>query len=104
MSQPSIENYIERHIEWSKRTFGPANRTEAILKHIAKELEEVRADDRDIFEWADIIILAIDGAWRAGATPASIAATLEQKLKINNGRDWPDWRTANPNEPIEHKR
>jgi hypothetical protein len=30
--------------------------------------------------------------------------TFEAKLAKNEKREWPDWRTADPNGPIEHVR
>lgn len=50
-----------------------------------------------------MIILALDGAWRAGHTPEQIAQALLDKHAKNRARVWPDWRTAGPG-PIEHVR
>ena len=95
---------IRRQREFSLRTFGPGPRTAGVLAHIRKELDEVEANPGDVSEWADLIILAIDGAWRAGHSPEAIAAAVPSKISVNEERDWPDWRTADPNSPIEHKR
>lgn len=51
---------------------------------------------------ADVASLALDGAWRAGHTAEQVAAGLGDKLTKNEGRDWPDWRTADPDKAIEH--
>lgn len=97
-------DHIRRQREWSQRTFGPGPRTAGVLAHIRKELAEIEENPGDVSEWADLIILAIDGAWRAGHSPEAIAAAIPAKQTINEGRKWPDWRTADPNGPIEHER
>ena len=55
-------------------------------------------------QWVDLIILAMDGAWRSGATSQEIAEAIVDKQSKNEGRRWPDWRTADPEKAIEHKR
>lgn len=96
--------HIERQIAFSEKTFGPGPRTKGVLDHIKKELKEIEDDPFDLNEWVDVIILATDGAWRAGYTPAEIAYQLSAKLTINENRNWPDWRTASTDEAIEHIR
>lgn len=95
---------IDGQREWSDRTFGPGKRTEGVLKHIAKELEEVRQKPDDISEWVDIMILAIDGATRAGFTGAEVTQAYHRKMIENHGREWPDWHDFSEDEPIEHIR
>lgn len=98
-------DYIYDHILWSKDAFGPGQKTEGLIKHIRKELDEVTAKPNDVEEWVDIMILAIDGAWRAGHSPKAICEALATKQYKNVfSRKWPDWRTAKPGEPIEHIR
>jgi hypothetical protein len=65
---------------------------------------EIEADPGDLKEWIDVTILALDGAWRSGASPAEIVAAIVAKQTKNEGRVWPDWRTADPNKAIEHDR
>lgn len=95
---------LERQWEFSQRTFGPSPRAGRVLDHIRKELEEVEASPEDPIEWADVLLLAFDGAMRAGHTPQTICDALSTKFSINEQRDWPDWRTADPSKPIEHIR
>jgi hypothetical protein len=102
--EPSLAGIVRRHRAFSERTFGPGARTAGILAHIRKELVEIEANPGDVSEWADLIILAIDGAWRAGHSPEAIEAAVPAKIAINEGRSWPDWRAADPNGPIEHDR
>lgn len=90
--------------EWSEQTFGPGDRLQGIIAHIKEELKEVEEHPDDVSEWADIIILALDGAWRSGHTPEEIVAGLNAKYAKNRARTWPDWRTADPTKPINHDR
>lgn len=99
-----LAQYIREHIEFSKETFGPGARTQGVIDHIRKELIEVEKAPGDVMEWADVIILALDGAWRAGHDPEHICAALELKLAKNKGRKWPDWRTIGEGRAIEHIR
>ena len=98
----TLEEYLEDQIEWSKRTFGEGKRTEGILKHIEKEIIEVRKSPEDLLEWIDIAILALDGAWRAGYQPEEIVMALVEKQEINFGRKWNV--PGSENEPVEHVR
>lgn len=95
--------FVREQMAFSADTFGPGARLQGVTKHIEKEVAEVRAcEGRDVSEWADIIILAVDGAWRSGHSPEAIADALAAKLAKNKARTWPDWRTASPDAPIEH--
>jgi hypothetical protein len=99
-----LVQHIERQREFSLRTFGPGERTEGVIAHIRQELEEVRENPYDIFEWIDIVILAIDGAWRAGFEPEQIAAALVEKQAANEKRRWPRWDEIPAGQPINHIR
>lgn len=96
--------HIARQIEWSHETFGPNERLNGVLDHIRKELQEVAEAPDDVFEWADIIILAIYGAWRSGHSPQSIIDAVLVKQARNEVRTWPDWRTMSADQAIEHVR
>lgn len=96
--------HLVRQSAFSARTFGPGMRTQGVVDHIRKELIEVLANPADLSEWIDVTILALDGAWRTGATPEQIIAALVAKQTKNEGRQWPDWRTAEPGKAIEHVR
>lgn len=85
-------------------TIGPGPRVAGVLDHIRKECNEVAAKPDDLSEWIDIVILALDGAWRSGATPQQIVAALAAKQAKNEARAWPDWRTMSPDKAIEHDR
>jgi hypothetical protein len=96
--------HLARQAAWSAATFGPGPRTAGVLDHITRELDEIRADPLDLGEWVDVVILALDGAWRAGHSPAEIIAAIRAKQARNEARTWPDWRTADPDRAIEHVR
>lgn len=104
--------HLRRQREFSLKTFGPGRRTNGVLDHIRKEILEVEKDPGDLKEWVDLILLALDGAWRCGVTdekpegnePELIALHIRDKQTVNEGRKWPDWRTFHPDEAIEHER
>lgn len=99
--------YINAQTKWSESTFGPGaihDRVDGLIDHIQKELVEIKADPTDVMEWIDLIILALDGATRAGYSAGDICRALEYKQQINFDRQWPDWRTATPGKAIEHLR
>lgn len=97
-------SHLHRQRAWSERTFGPGERTAATIDHITKELIEVRDRPDDLEEKIDIILLAADDALRRGFTPEQIVEALVAKQIKNEGRTWPDWRTAEPGKAIEHVR
>lgn len=96
--------HLHRQRAFSLRTFGPGARPGMNVAHIRKELIEIEDNPGDLMEWLDVVLLAFDGALRAGFTPAEIGLGLATKLTRNELRTWPDWRTAEPGEPIEHVR
>ena len=96
--------HLERQRAWSEKTFGPGDRTAGVCDHIRKELREIEANPHDLMEWVDVILLALDGAWRAGNSSIAIAAAINHKQGRNESRVWPDWRTAEPGKAIEHDR
>lgn len=96
--------HLYRQREWSENTFGPGSRAEGVIDHILKEVGEIIENPDDISEWIDVVILALDGAWRAGYNPDQIIEALRSKQAKNESRKWPDWRTAEPGKAIEHHR
>ena len=104
-SRPCIDvDHLERQAEWSARTFGPGRRTKGLLDHISRELREIEAKPDDISEWADLLILAFDGAWRHGWEPQQIIDAIKAKQAKNEARTWPDWRAMSADQAIEHDR
>lgn len=103
----TIEEYCEHHVNWSCTTFGEPTPYDAekLCKHIGLELEEVRNRPADLEEWVDIIILAIDGAWRMGHSPEAIQHALIKKQEKNTYRRWnvnPD--SSEPNLHVREER
>jgi len=109
----TIEEYVQMHILWSQKTFGEGEHLEGLLKHIVKEVEEVREVAGDFIqrntgekklavakELTDIIILAIDAMWRQGFTAEEISSFLQVKQQINFERKYPP--ITNQDEPTEH--
>lgn len=101
-----LVSHLERQWKFSERTFGPISFKNHLgpLDHLKKEIVEIEADPRDVMEWADAMLLVCDGAMRAGHSPEEIARALNDKLSINERRDWPDWRGTDPDKAIEHVR
>lgn len=98
----TLGQYIADQKEWSLKTFGGAKRVEGICKHIEKELGEIRSNPSDVMEWVDVVILALDGAWRAGYSPREVKEALYQKQQKNFSRQWPE--LSDENQPTEHIR
>lgn len=98
-------DYIDDQRVWSRKTFGEGKRTEGILKHIEKEIAEVRSsatDQERMEELGDIVILALDGMWRLGFEPYQIWEWLDCKQRVNMERTYPF--PVSENEPSEHIR
>jgi len=96
-----LREVLSNQKDWSLRTFGPGKRTIGITKHIEKECAEVRDNPDDLSEWVDIVILAMDGYWRAGGTPEEILRAIIAKQAINRERTYPK---TGEDEPSEHVR
>lgn len=97
------DHLLRQHL-FSIHTFGPGARLAGVLDHIHKELIEVEQDPGDVSEWADVVILAFDGAMRQGHTPHQIIAAIKDKQARNEARTWPDWRNLPTDQAIEHDR
>jgi hypothetical protein len=82
-------NYLDRLCEWSRITFGEGKRTFGITKKIEGELGEICSDPNDLMEWVDVIMLAMDGFYRAGGNQDRLGEMLEEKLRINRKRTYP---------------
>lgn len=84
-----LYDYLEKQKNWSQKTFGEGKRTLGITRHIEKELKEIQENPGDLFEWIDVIILGLDGAWRTGASFETIIRALEVKQELNFTRNFP---------------
>lgn len=100
-----LDAHLKRQIQFSLKAFGPGPRSKGVVDHIRKELKEIEQEPFDLAEWIDVVMLGLDGAWCCGPhSPEEICAALAAKLSKNEKRDWPDWRTADPDKAIEHVR
>lgn len=110
-----LKQHLIRQMAFSHATFGPGTRTNGVIDHIRKELEEVATAGGSAHEWVDVVILALDGLSRqlafcngSRADPERVAETacnmIAGKQARNEGREWPDWRTQSQDRAIEHVR
>lgn len=92
--------WVSDKIAWSYKTFGVGKRAEGVCQHIEKELAEIRADPDDVSEWADVILLALDGACRTGHTPGEVVDAIIEKQRTNTFRSWS--RISQEDKPTFH--
>ncbi|EBK9478479.1 DUF550 domain-containing protein [Salmonella enterica] len=91
-----LRNLIrKRHAEWSDSTFGNVGPV-GPLKHLSKEALEAAAEPGDLSEWADMQFLLWDAQRRAGISDGEITAAMEEKLKVNMARQWPEPKDGEP--------
>lgn len=111
----NFEQHLVRQMAFSHATYGPGVRTEGVLDHIKKEIEEVRESGGAVDEWVDLVMLSLDGLTRQLAysngdrnCPLAVAdhavTAFLHKQGLNEARAWPDWRTAEKGKAIEHDR
>ncbi|MDJ3568867.1 DUF550 domain-containing protein [Salmonella enterica] len=89
------EQIRHEHAKWSDSTFGCVGPI-GPLKHLSKEALEAAAKPDDLSEWADMQFLLWDAQRRAGISDAEITAAMENKLKINMERQWPEPKDGEP--------
>lgn len=112
-----LGQHLLRQMAFSRGAYGPGRRTKGVIDHIRKELIEIEAGGGEPDEWVDVVILAFDGLtralqyhpndtrdWRPGNAANAAIELLRQKQDANEIRDWPDWRSADPDKAIEHDR
>ena len=91
-----LRNLIrKRHAEWSDSTFGNVGPI-GPLKHLSKEALEAAAEPDDLSEWADMQFLLWDAQRRAGISDGEITAAMQEKLKVNMARQWPEPKDGEP--------
>ncbi|HAG1883149.1 TPA: DUF550 domain-containing protein [Salmonella enterica] len=92
---PERERIRREHAEWSDKTFGDVGPV-GPLKHLSKEALEAAAEPDDLSEWADMQFLLWDAQRRAGISDGKITAAMEEKLKVNMARQWPEPKDGEP--------
>ncbi|MEB8297489.1 DUF550 domain-containing protein [Escherichia coli] len=95
MASLEREQIRHEHAKWSDSTFGCVGPI-GPLKHLSKEALEAAAKPDDLSEWADMQFLLWDAQRRAGISDAEITAAMENKLKINMERQWPEPKDGEP--------
>ncbi|MDZ7124857.1 dATP/dGTP pyrophosphohydrolase domain-containing protein [Escherichia coli] len=95
MASLEREQIRHEHAKWSDSTFGCVGPI-GPLKHLSKEALEAAAEPDDLSEWADMHFLLWDAQRRAGISDAEITAAMENKLKINMERQWPEPKDGEP--------
>jgi hypothetical protein len=99
----ALASFFDEKARWSLETFGPGSRYSGVVAHIRKELVEIETKPADLVEWIDVVLLAMDGAWRAaGADGEAFCKALLDKDARNRQRQWPDWRTLAQGAVSEH--
>jgi hypothetical protein len=107
-----FKHYLIRKIQWSIKTFGQGKRTNGVLQHISREIEEVKGSNGSAKEWVDLVILSLDGLCRelvynkpgmseVAASNAAITLLMEKQLE-NEAREWPPVDEANQDVAIAH--
>jgi hypothetical protein len=100
-----LVEYVNTQLEWSEKMFGEGNRRVGTIEHIRRELTEIsEATTRQdaLREWVDVVILALEGAWREGFTAEQVVTAIVEKQLVNRRRTWPTEQS--PDLPIEHMR
>lgn len=92
------------HAEWSRDTFGPDDARGPLgpLRHLKREADETIAAPSDPSEYADLFLLVLDAARRAGLDCRQLVLAASRKLAVNMARTWPDWRSLPSDMPVEH--
>jgi Protein of unknown function (DUF550) len=72
---------------FTDKTFG-ASTPESKARHLSEEALEAAADPSDIIEWADCLILLLDGVRRAGYSTQDLYDAVQRKMEINRNRKW----------------
>ncbi|OCG89391.1 hypothetical protein LMG667_04725 [Xanthomonas euvesicatoria] len=94
--------FAKRQQSWSRQTFGPGLLTASLLDHIEEELDEVESSPTDSSEWADLVLLALDGLIRCTGSAELAAKAIKDKADLNMRRAWPDWHTVDRTKAIGH--
>ncbi|WP_410734283.1 DUF550 domain-containing protein [Citrobacter freundii] len=89
------EQVRREHAAWSQATFGDVGPV-GPLKHLSKEALEAAAEPGDLSEWADMQFLLWDAQRRSGISDEQITQAMEEKLKVNMARQWPEPKDGEP--------
>jgi hypothetical protein len=83
----TLDNALQRINSWAHRVIPHRTAEKALMKLMLEELPELLLSENrsDPMEWADVLILALDGAQLSGVDPVK---AIHQKMAINENRAW----------------
>ena len=86
---------------WADSVFGKDRKPEMILQHLKKEIQELIEEPSNLEEYADVGILWLNAAAKAGYKVKDLYFAMAGKLMVNKSRKWgkPD-----ENDVVEHLR
>jgi hypothetical protein len=86
----SFRRLQKEAFEWSESQFGSKEERgpEGPLNHLKKEIDEVLENQDDVEEWADVLLLVLDGMSRVGMSVNYVEDAAWDKLNINKRRKW----------------
>jgi hypothetical protein len=103
-SKYTLVQFIFKFKAWSIKIFGTDKTALSITNHIREELLEVEEDPYDLVEWADVILMGIDGFVRHGGCPEDLLDIMIAKFEIVQERKYPDIKDQVKDKPINHIR
>ena len=86
---------------WADSAFGKDRKPESILHHLKKEIDELIQEPMSLEEYADIGILWLNAADKAGYKIDDLYFAMVGKMWVNKTRKW---GRADENGVIEHLR
>lgn len=95
---------LQRLGDIGRAWFGPTAAPLDVASLMEAAMARVENDPGSIQPWLSVTVLAFEGGRRAGGDPTTLVATLSAKFERNQRRRWPDWRTLDADQPIEHQR
>lgn len=100
-SEKGMDRFFYKVARWSYDTFGGSDIRGPIgpLRHLAKEVQEAIENPKDVEEYADLMHLVFDAAWRAGIHYSRLLNACWDKLEKNKARKW---SPSIPDQPTEH--
>lgn len=86
-ARDTLDSALERINKWAARVIPNRTAEQCLSKLVMEELPELLVSDKraDPLEWADVLILALDGAQLSGVDPIQ---AIHAKMGINEKREW----------------
>jgi len=100
----TFTDLVNRQRTWSTTQFGESVDLPRILNHITEATGDVEKEPARLHNWIDIVLLAMDGAWRAGHSPKEVVQAIQDVQVRNIMRDWQNPGDLPIGEPIKHIR